>query len=237
VNPLALAATTFAISAVEFVEAATIVLAVGVTAGWRGALGGAAAATLALIALVAVGSPLLVDAAGLAHIELIAGPFAVLFGAWWLRKPILRYAGRVPMRDERAVYAREVARLRGEQVQGLAVSFQGVFTEGLEVVIVVVTVAAANPSMIAWSIGGALLAFAVVTLAAVALRAPFSRIPENALKSFVGVMLLSLGTFWSGEGAGVAWWWGDATLAALIALYALLLAACVTVLRLQSAPR
>ena len=51
-DPLVLAGTTFAASAVEFVEAATIVMAVGVANGWRPALAGTIAATLALIVLV-----------------------------------------------------------------------------------------------------------------------------------------------------------------------------------------
>ncbi|HTZ54404.1 MAG TPA: hypothetical protein VMB20_05025 [Candidatus Acidoferrum sp.] len=234
-NPLTLAGTTFTASAVECVEAATIVFAVGVANGWRAALGGTIAAMLVLIALVAIGSPLLAGAASVRAIETIAGIFMLLFGARWMRKVVLRYAGRIPLHDENAIYEREVARLRSESVQGFAVAFQGVFVEGLEVAIIVVTFSATSRSLAAWSWGGALAAFIVVTLAAVALRAPISRVPENLLKAIVSVMLVSLGTFWTGEGLGVQWPWGDGTLPAVIVLVTLIGVALVFSLR-KSAP-
>jgi Ca2+/H+ antiporter, TMEM165/GDT1 family len=227
VNPLALFGTTFAASAVEFVEAATIVFAVGITGSWRAAIAGTVAAMIVLVALVAVGSPLLASAASVRIIEAIAGAFMILFGARWMRKVVLRYAGKIPMHDENAIYAREVERLRSEHVQGFAVAFQGVFIEGLEVAIIVVTFAATSPSLTRWSWSGALAAFIVVTLAAVALRAPFSRVPENLLKAIVSVMLLSLGTFFTGEGLGLRWPLGDAMLPVLIAAYIVLLLALV----------
>jgi Ca2+/H+ antiporter, TMEM165/GDT1 family len=227
VSPLALAGTTFAASAVEFVEAATIVFAVGVTNGWRAALGGMAVAMVVLIAIVAVGSPLLASAASVHLIEAVAGLFMVFFGARWMRKVILRYGGIIPMHDENAIYERELVRLSAENVQGFAVAFQGVFVEGLEVAIVVVTFAATSPGLMQWSWGGALAAFVIVTLAAIALRAPFSRVPENLLKAIVSVMLLSLGTFWTFEGIGLTWPLGDATILLLITLYIALLIALV----------
>jgi Ca2+/H+ antiporter, TMEM165/GDT1 family len=232
VSPLALAGTTFAASAVEFVEAATIVFAVGVTTGWRTAVAGTIAAMIALVALVAVGSPLLASAASVRIIEALAGVFMILFGARWLRKVVLRYAGKIPMHDESAIYAREVARLRSENVQGFAVAFQGVFIEGLEVAIIVVTFAATSPELVQWSCGGALVAFVVVTLAAIALRSPFSRVPENLLKAIVSVMLLSLGSFFTGEGLGLHWPLGDATIPVLIAAYVALLIALVYLARI-----
>lgn len=51
---LAIAATpAFVASAVEFVEATTIVLAVGITRGWRAPLVGSVLAALTLAAIVA----------------------------------------------------------------------------------------------------------------------------------------------------------------------------------------
>ena len=58
VNGWVLAGTTFLASSVEFVEAATIVLAVGFAQGWRAALLGAACAAAALGAIVAIFGPL-----------------------------------------------------------------------------------------------------------------------------------------------------------------------------------
>ena len=227
-NPWVLAGTTFAASAVEFVEAATIVLAVAVVHGWRSALTGALWAAVALVALAGIGTPILTNAVSLERLELVVGPFLVLFGISWLRKAVWRFAGRKAMHDESAIFARETQRLRGSgKREATAVAFQGVFVEGLEVAVVVVTFAAASPGLIVWSIGGALLALVAVVCAAVALRAPFSRVPENVLKSIVGVMLTSLGTFWTGEGLHVRWWYGDATLG-LFAIGVVLLAAAST---------
>ncbi len=221
VTPWVLAGTTFLASTVEFVEAATIVLAVGVTQGWRAAIGGSLVATAVLAAIVAALGPLLARAATVERIEIIVGPFLVLFGIGWLRKSVWRYSGRKALHDETAIYEREVARLSAahEARKGFAVAFQGVLVEGIEVAVIVVTFAASTPALVGWSVGGAVAALLAVAVAAFALRAPFSRVPENLIKGVVGLMLLSLGTYWTGEGLGITWWLGDATLFAFIALY------------------
>ena len=233
-NAWLLAGTTFLASTVEFVEAATIVLAVAVTQGWRPAILGTIAATVALVAFVALGFPLLTNAISLERIELFVGPFLVLFGIAWLRKAVWRYAGRKAMHDEAAIYEREVAELREHPNQGFAVAFQGVFIEGLEVAVIVVTFASGAASALGWAAGGALAALLAVTVATIALRTPFSRVPENLLKGVVGVMLLSLGTYWTGEGAHLVWWLGDATLFAFIAFYVALAAALIGVQRARA---
>jgi len=221
-NGWVLGGTTFLASAVEMVEAATIVLAVGITQGWRTALTGAAWALLALGVIVAILGPVLARQGAITWLELIVGPFMILFGIAWLRKAIWRAAGRKAMHDEQAIFDREVAALQSARDNrvGFATSFQGVFVEGLEVAVIVVTFAATQPLLLGWSIGGAVVAGLVVGVAGFALRTPFSKVPENAIKAIVGLMLLSLGTFWTGEGLGIAWWFGDATLFSLVVLYA-----------------
>jgi len=74
-----------------------------------------------------------------------------------------------------------------------------------------------------------------VLIAAVALHKPFSRVPENALKATVGIMLLSLGTLWAGEGLGLTWWLGDSTLFALVGLYGAVSVILVALTRPQAA--
>ncbi|MGR4064439.1 MAG: hypothetical protein ACLQPV_03220 [Vulcanimicrobiaceae bacterium] len=228
-----LALTTFLASAVEMVEAATIVLAVGHTQGWRAALAGTAAAVLALTVLIASFGGWLANAAALRGVELVAGPFLVLFGIAWLRKAIWRYAGLKAMHDETAIYAHEVALLesRSERNAGFAVAFQGVFVEGLEVAVIVVTFAASRAEGLLWAAAGAAAAFVVVAVLALALRKPFARVPENAMKGLVGVMLLSLGTFWIGEGLGLAWWAGDVTLFQIAGIYTALAAGTIALRR------
>lgn len=232
-----LALTTFLASAVEMVEAATIVLAVGHTQGWRAALGGTLAASLALVALIVLFGGWLANAAALRGVELAVGPFLVLFGMAWLRKAIWRYAGLKAMHDETAIYAREVAMLESESERraGFAVAFQGVFVEGLEVAVIVVTFAASRAEGLLWAAAGAAAAFVVVAALAVVLRKPFARVPENAMKGMVGVMLLSLGTFWIGEGLGLTWWAGDVTLFLIAGIYLALSAGIVAVRRVKAA--
>ena len=232
-NLWVLAGTTFLASAVEMVEAATIVLAVGYTQGWRAAIGGTIAASVALGAIVALFGPLIANVASLQKIELVVGPFLILFGIAWLRKAAWRYAGRKALRDEAALYERDVEILREDKEHrlGFAMALQGVFVEGLEVAVIVVTFSASRNGALIWSTGGALAAFVAVLIAAIALRKPFARVPENAMKALVGLMLLSLGTFWMGEGLGMQWWFGDATLFAITLLYAVVALTMTTVLR------
>jgi uncharacterized membrane protein len=79
-----------------------------------------------------------------------------------------------------------------------------------------------------------------VVLAGVAVRAPLARVPENAMKFAVGVMLSSFGMFWGAEGAGAAWPGGDVALLAIIpalALASLAMAAWLRSTRTSAAAR
>jgi Ca2+/H+ antiporter, TMEM165/GDT1 family len=78
-----------------------------------------------------------------------------------------------------------------------------------------------------WSGLGAALAVLIVAAVAFAIRAPFSRIPENTLKFVVGIMLTAFGTFWTGEGLGIGWWRADLSLTWIIVSYLLISAAIV----------
>jgi uncharacterized membrane protein len=105
----------------------------------------------------------------------------------------------------------------------------------LEVAVIVVTFAASSPALMGWAAGGALAALLVVAIAAFMLRAPFARVPENLIKGVVGLMLLSLGTYWTGEGLGISWWLGDATLFLFVAVYALVSAMLVALMKVRDA--
>lgn len=227
--------TTFLASAVEMVEAATIVMAVGFTQGWRTALTGAASALAVLAVAIGLFGPLLATHSAVRWIEIVVGPVLLWYGATWLRKVILRFSGRKALHDEAAIYERQVVDLksRGRRA-GFVVSFQGVLVEGIEVAVIVVTFAATQPQAIGFSIGGALLAALVVAVVAFALRAPLSRVPENLMKAIVGVMLVSLGTMWTGEAIGLHWWAGDATLFYFVAGYAAIVALSSRLLRVTA---
>ena len=67
-------------------------------------------------------------------------------------------------------------------------SFKGVLLEGLEVVFIVLTFGA-NQHRIDSLAAAAVAAVVVVVAAGFAVRAPLARVPENAMKFAVGVML------------------------------------------------
>ncbi|HKT40257.1 MAG TPA: hypothetical protein VJR48_17940 [Ktedonobacterales bacterium] len=216
----------FLASAVEFVEAFTIVLVVGITINWRSAFAGTAAAALALAALVGVFGTALVRYVPLEALRFAVGILLVLFGLKWLKKAILRYAGLKAMHDEEAIYEEQIAemRARGEHHQqridpfGVVTSFKSVLLEGLEVAFIVITFGSAADS-IGSAIWGALAAGVLVVLVGALARAPLQRVPENTLKFVVGIMLTSFGTFWGGEGIGIEWWHEDLFLPILVVFY------------------
>lgn len=218
-----LAGTTFLASAVEAVEALTIVLAVGVARSWRTALQGALLGFIALIVIVALVGPAL-RFIPLGVLELIVGVFLTLFGLAWLRKAILRYAGRKAMRNEDAAYDREITEMRAvDELHAdriaTATTFNAILLEGLEVAIIVISFGAASPKALRWSAIGALIAVVIVIALGFLLRRPASRVPENLLKFVVGIMLTSFGTFWTGEGLGVVWWQADFSLIVIVLGY------------------
>ena len=224
--------TAFLASAVEMVEAATILLAVGLTRGWRSALLGALAGVLVLAAVVAALGPTLVDRIPLEVLQVIIGALLLIFGLQWLRKAIQRAAGRKAKHDEEFVFRQEVAELdtfgasSSFDCVGFTVAFKGVFLEGLEVAFIVLTFGL-NAGQFGPSILGAVAAAVLVLLVAAALHRPLSRVPENAIKFAVGIALTAFGSFWGGEGVGVEWPWGDATLLILFGFYAVLAPALV----------
>lgn len=230
----------FLASLVEFVEALTIVLAVGATRGWRAALGGAVAAAVLLAVLVGLFGPQLAHF-NVPAFKLIIGTMLLLFGLRWLRKAILRAGGAVALHDEGAIYAKETAAL---SAQGAPVSaggfdfgaagaaFNGVFIEGVEVVFIVLAVGAAGgpAKLIPASLGAVAAAVVVVGLGIVA-RKPLTRIPENALKLAVGALVSAFGTFWAGEGLRLTWPGGDWATIVLTLGYAAVAAIGVALVR------
>ncbi len=222
-GPTVLAA--FLASLVEFVEALTVVLAVGAVRGWRGALGGTGLALLVLLAIVAALGPALTRIP-LDLVQLGVGTLLLLFGMRWLRKAILRSAGVIPLHDEEALFAKETASLRGlgssvtawgQGWDRVAVStaFKITMVEGIEVVFIVVAMGAAGGGLLLPASLGAVAALALVVALGLLLHRPVATIPENTLKFVVGVLLCSFGTFWIGEGMGLAWPGGDLSIPAL----------------------
>jgi len=231
---------SFLASGVEFVEAFTIVLAVGVARDWRSSLTGAAAAVVALAVIIAaLGSALTLIP--LAVLQAVIGVLLLLFGLKWLRKAMLRSSGLKALHNESEAFARELEELRQEpkvhgrlDVVAVGTSFNGVLLEGLEVAFIVIGFGVTSSALIQAAIG-AVIAGLVVTGVGFALRAPLQQVPENFMKWVVGIMLTSFGTFWAGEGFGVTWWRGDLSLPIVIAVF--LVISLVGVWLLKQAPR
>jgi uncharacterized membrane protein len=229
--------SAFLASAVEMVEALTIVLAAGLARGWRSSLAGLGAATLALAVIVAALGPAL-TAIPLNALRLVVGALLLVFGLQWLRKAILRASGYKALHDEDELFARELAEARdAERVEhagldwyGFTLAFKGVLLEGLEVVFIVLTFGSAQGS-VSLAAAGAAGAVVLVAVVGVAVRAPLARVPENTLKFAVGVMLTTFGIFWSTEGAGAHWPGDDASILGVLGFVVLSSFALVRLLR------
>jgi len=219
-------ASSFLASTVEFVEAVTIVLAVGVTRQWRSAIFGVVAALVALALLIAVFGTAIVLFVPISAVRVFVGGFLLIYGLQWLTKSVLRAGGAKAKHDEAAIFQREIAALREEPPVpesgmdwiSFTVAAKGVLLEGLEVAFIVVTFGA-SAGMLAPAALGAAGAGALVLAIAFLVHRPLAAVPENGLKFVVGIMLTGFGTFWSGEGIGVDWPAGDLTILVLLAAY------------------
>ena len=235
--------SAFLASAVEMVEALTIVLASGIARGWRSSLIGMAAAVLALAVIVAALGPAL-TVIPLNALRLVVGGLLLTFGLQWLRKAILRASGFKALHDEDAIFAKELEEARtaerleraGVDWYGFTLSFKGVLLEGLEVAFIVITFGSTQGSIPLAAVGAA-AALVLVAGVGVAVRAPLARVPENTLKFAVGVMLTTFGIFWSTEGAGGSWPGSDAALFGVLAFVIALSALFVAVLRRRKRER
>jgi uncharacterized membrane protein len=214
----AIASAAFLASAVEFVEAFTIVLVVGVTINWRSSLVGAFAAAATLAVIVGTLGVAIVQLVPIDALRLFVGVILILFGLKWLKKAILRYSGLKALHDEEAIFEEKMADIRAHggtiaprlQPFGVALSYKAVLLEGLEVAFIVITFGTsisqtASLNGIASAALGAAIAGILVILAGWLIKAPLTRVPENTLKFVVGIMLTSFGTFWTGEGFGYSW--------------------------------
>ncbi|HEY5108766.1 MAG TPA: hypothetical protein VII96_04075 [Acidimicrobiales bacterium] len=221
---LVLVTAVFLASAVEMVEALTIVLAVGVTRGWKSAFEGVAVALLALAGLVVLFGPALVHYVPLSVLRLVVGGLLLVFGLQWLRKAVLRAAGLKAKHDEDAIFAEQVAELSeappasGRDATAFSVAFKGVFLEGLEVVVIVITLGTTSHRL-GPAAAAAAAAAVVVLIVGLIVHRQLSGVPENAMKMGVGLMLVSFGTFWAAEGVHVNWPGTDLAIPVLVAFY------------------
>jgi uncharacterized membrane protein len=212
--------------ALELLEALAIVLAVAVERRGREAVLGALAAVIACGALAVVAGPVLLAQAGGDALRLVVGVALLFFGLEWLRKAVLRLAGRRSRSDSYAEYVAERQALEAVPAApagavdwpAAIIAFKGVLLEGVEVVLIV-TVLASRPSGAAPAVLGAAVAVVAVVALGFVLHRPLRRAPETELKYVVGLVLTSFGTFFAAEGLGVDWPLGDAALLLVLAAW------------------
>ncbi|HSP36995.1 MAG TPA: hypothetical protein VLR26_04510 [Frankiaceae bacterium] len=206
--------STFFAAAIEVIEMVAIVVAVGVARSWRASLSGAAGGLLVLTGLVAVLGTALKNVP-LQPVRLVVGALLLVFGLQWLRKGVLRVArdGWAVGQGEEDVDEANLA--PGEfDWAGFVLSFKGVSLEGLEVAVIVVAFGAAANAIGTAVVGATAAVLALGVLGAATFRL-VARIPRRALQLFVGAMLTTFGTFWSGQGLSVTWPGGELALLGL----------------------
>jgi uncharacterized membrane protein len=232
----------FGASAVEMVEALTLVVAAGSTRSWRSAFEGTAVAVVVLAIIVgAVGVPL-IHLVPINVLRVIIGGLLLILGLGWLRKAILRSSGHKAIHDEDEIFKKTVSQLSAEgksaseirksQRDSLAfvVAFKGVFLEGMEVVLIVLSLGASAHKLGLASLAAAAAVLIVGAIGVVVAR-QLSEVPENAMKMGVGLMLSSFGVFWLGEGSGVHWPGSDLAILVLIAFFGAVTALGISLMR------
>src|SRR3989442_14208964 len=203
----------------ELLEALAIVLAVGITRRFRDALVGAGVAALAFRLLAGVFGPVLLSRIPLDGLRVVIGVLLLLFGLEWLRKGVLRLAGRRSPSSSFREFVEQQEELEQMELPppgrpdwaARLVAFKGVLLEGVEVILIV-TALGARPGGLAPALLGSRVALAVVLVVGIPLHGHLSQIPDYHLKYLVGVVLSSFGVFFAAEGMGVHWPLGDAAL-------------------------
>ena len=223
----------FIASIVECVEAWTIVVAVGLTRGWRAPLYGVVAALAVIGTLVALFGVALVNSIDEHIFEVVIGSLLILFGLRWMRKAILRYAGVISLHDETEAFRHQVDELThspaalGFDWIGFAIAGKAMLLEGMEITFLVVTLGASGTATYPVAITGAAAAFVLVGAVGFFVRRPLSKVPENTLKAFVSVMLATFGTYWVAAGFAVEWLGGAWALVYLFVAWLAVLAGTV----------
>jgi uncharacterized membrane protein len=212
--------------ALELLEALAIVLAVAVERRAREAVLGAVAAAVACGVLAVIVGPVLLGRTAGDPLRLVVGVALLLFGLEWLRKAVLRLAGRRARSDSYAEFVEERQALEavpsappgGVDWPAAVIAFKGVLLEGVEVVLIV-TVLASRPTGAAPAVAGAAVAAIAVVGLGLVLHRPLRRVPETELKYVVGLVLTAFGTFFAAEGLDVEWPLGDAALLVVLGLW------------------
>ena len=220
--------STFLAASIEVIEMVAIVIAVGATRQWRGALAGTLGGLVVLAVLIG-GLGTALQQVPLSPIRVVVGALLLTFGLQWVRKGV-----RIVSRDgwTTGIGDQQVEEGVGDGFDwtGFLLAFRGVSLEGLEVAVIVVAFGAADHAIASAAIGAVASVLLVGALGAASYRL-VARIPRRALQLFVGALLTTFGTFWAAEGLGADWPGGDLALLWLGAFY---VAAALVLVRVVS---
>jgi len=128
-------------------------------------------------------------------IQVVIGGLLLLFGLRWLSKAILRAAGVIPLHDEAAAFESQTKTMlhQGPPARwnkiAFAATFQNTMLKGTEVVFIVIAIDACGRGLLLPTSVGALAALTLVAALGVVIHRPLARVPENALKFVVGILL------------------------------------------------
>lgn len=223
-HDIALLVSVFIATLVEAVEALTIVLAVGLSRGWKAARRGTVLGLITVALVIVSFGPLLLQFP-VEMLRLIVGLLSLIFGLQWLRKAILRSSGYKAMHDEVEIFKRELAaakRAKAEQSffgdrYAFTITYKAVLIEGIEVAFLVVAFGSIQGKLLE-AAASAGLACILIIASGFVLHKPLNEVPENSMKFTVGAILTTFGIFWCTEGVGLSWSLQDLVLFPLLAL-------------------
>lgn len=220
-------------ASVEFFETAAVGYAIARSGYPREAIWGTVTGlTLVGIASAALGTGLQLVPVHLLQVAI--GLVLLWFGWGWYKKSILRQANH-----RRAGWVTNVLEAEGIHLEtgrrgfsklNFIIMFKSAALEALEVAIVVVTLGLASKAWDEALIGTGVALLLTLCVVAI-LHGYLIKVPDVLLKLSAGILLLSFGTFWLGEGLGFDWFIEDWALFILVGVYSLIAALVIRLLQ------
>ncbi|MBE9040660.1 hypothetical protein IQ235_07685 [Oscillatoriales cyanobacterium LEGE 11467] len=224
-------------SFVEFLELAVIAYAIARSGYPQEALWGS---IIGILGIIAISLPFgrVLQTIPLHFLQIAIGSILIVFGLRWMHKSIRRQVKntRAGWMSENPLSAEDIIlddRSKNFNILNFWIVTKSAILETLEIAILVVTLGLASQ---AWTeaIGGAIAALLFSIIIVFILHNYLLNIPEVLIKLGAGVFLISLGTFWLGEGFGFDWFFGELSILAIITTYSLIAFAIVQWQKIRS---
>ena len=221
-------------ASVEFLETAAIAYAIARSGYRREAIWGTVAGlTVVAMAAITLGSSL--QLIPLYLLQILIGSLLLWFGWGWVKKSVLRQAkgkragwmSDDPLEAEGILIETEPENFSPLNFMIMAKSAA---LEGLEVAIIVTTLGLAST---AWkeAISATFLALVFSIGLVTLLHQYLLKLPEVLIKLGAGILLMTLGTFWLGEGLNFEWPFEEFAILILVSFYSLAATVAIYILR------